>query len=120
MRSTIFASFRGQKVKKMIIELPNFVDLETTSMLKERVRPFLKNKQDNYGTHRDGSGVNITLNEELKDVDETLHTPVKDNEVGLENAKLARLEPVCRLFLQNSNNPFFRVDESILADQAVD
>lgn len=67
----------------MIIELPNWVDLETTALIKERVRPFLQNKQDNYQTYRDGSTVNISMTEELKDIDEILHKIFYDLNMNL-------------------------------------
>jgi len=57
----------------MIIELPNFVPLETVQRLQETLVPFLKTPVGVYGSYRDGSTVPITETLDLKHVDEELH-----------------------------------------------
>ena len=57
----------------MIIELPNFVPLQTVDRFKNDLLPFLKKPADFYESYRDGLTVNITLTPELKYLDEELH-----------------------------------------------
>jgi hypothetical protein len=58
----------------MIIELPNFVPLETVHRIREDLVPFLKTPSGIYGSYRDGTSVSITQTPNLKHVDEELHT----------------------------------------------
>ena len=57
----------------MIIELPNFVCNEDIVKIRDAVRPYLLDKQDNYQTNRDGNTVNISKTPELKEIDDALH-----------------------------------------------
>ena len=57
----------------MIIELPNYVDLETIAEIKAAINPHINsNKKTTY--YRDGNTVNIGEVPELKDVDNKLQT----------------------------------------------
>ena len=57
----------------MIIELPNYVDLETVAEIKAAINPHINpNKKTTY--YRDGNTVSIGNIPELKDVDNKLQT----------------------------------------------
>lgn len=57
----------------MIIELPNYVDLETIAEIKAAINPHINpNKKTTF--YRDGNTVNIGEVPELKDVDNKLQT----------------------------------------------
>jgi hypothetical protein len=56
----------------MIIELPNYIDLNLIEEIKKSVKPFINtNVPTEY--YRDGYTVNITNNESLKELDSKLH-----------------------------------------------
>jgi predicted 2-oxoglutarate/Fe(II)-dependent dioxygenase YbiX len=57
----------------MIIELPNFVPLETVHRIRKDLVPFLKTPRNIYESYRDGATVSITETLNLKHVDEELH-----------------------------------------------
>jgi hypothetical protein len=56
----------------MILEFPNYLDLETTKEIRESVKPFISNKKETT-YNRDGNTVNITDIPELKNLDDKLH-----------------------------------------------
>lgn len=56
----------------MILEFPNYLDLETTKEIKESVKPFISNKKETE-YNRDGNTVRITNNPKLKNLDDKLH-----------------------------------------------
>jgi hypothetical protein len=57
----------------MILEFPNYLDLETTKQIRDIIKPFISNKkQTTY--NRDGNTVNISEISELKELDNKLHT----------------------------------------------
>jgi hypothetical protein len=56
----------------MILEFPNYLDLETTKEIRESVKPFISNKKET-SYNRDGNTVNITDTSELKNLDDKLH-----------------------------------------------
>ena len=67
----------------MIIELPEYVDKETTKKIRELAASYLeKHGEYKYGTYRDGKTVFITTladqYPELKELDDTLHKIFSD------------------------------------------
>jgi len=56
----------------MIIELPNYIDENTITSIKEQLRPHLPLKKTN-SYNRDGRTICISKKEELKDLDSQLH-----------------------------------------------
>ena len=74
----------------MIIELPEYVDRETTKRIRELASSYLSNHGEyKYGTYRDGRSVFITQladqYTELKEIDDILHgvfSGVQDSLIG--------------------------------------
>lgn len=56
----------------MILEFPNYLDLETTKQIRDAVKPFISYKKET-AYNRDGNTVYITKIAELKDLDNKLH-----------------------------------------------
>lgn len=56
----------------MIIELPNYIDLDLVEEIKTLSRPYI-NKNINHKIYRDGQTVEISKNIELKELDNKLH-----------------------------------------------
>ena len=56
----------------MILEFPNYLDLETTKEIREAIKPFIPHKKTT-AYNRDGNTVNITQIPELKNLDDKLH-----------------------------------------------
>jgi predicted 2-oxoglutarate/Fe(II)-dependent dioxygenase YbiX len=57
----------------MIIELPNYVDEQTIAEIRNSVKPFLPQSK-HHAFNRDGYTVNITKNDELKELDQKINT----------------------------------------------
>ena len=57
----------------MIIELPNYIDLDLVEEIKTLARPHI-NRNNNHRIYRDGCTVEISNNIELKDLDNKIHT----------------------------------------------
>ena len=61
----------------MILEFPNYLDVETTKEIRDAVKPFVSHKKETAyawrGRNRDGNTVFITNTPELKDLDNKLH-----------------------------------------------
>jgi hypothetical protein len=55
----------------LILEYPNYLDLETTKKIRESIKPFVSNKKQT-AYNRDGNTVNITETPELKTLDKEL------------------------------------------------
>jgi hypothetical protein len=69
----------------MIIELPNYVDLDFVSEIKRTVSPFILSGSK-FAYHRDGATVNISNTLELKEIDKKLadiFTSVQKNILNL-------------------------------------
>jgi hypothetical protein len=56
----------------LILEFPNYLDLETTKEIRDAVKPFISYKKET-AYNRDGNTVNITETPELKKLDDKLH-----------------------------------------------
>jgi hypothetical protein len=56
----------------LILEYPNYINLETTKNIKEAIRPFIANKKQTQ-FYRDGNTVLISQIPELKKLDDELH-----------------------------------------------
>lgn len=56
----------------MILEFPNYLDLETTKQIRDAVKPFISHKKETT-YNRDGNTVYITNTPELKNLDNKLH-----------------------------------------------